>query len=283
MIARANARASGPEPVTRAVVLARGLGTRMRRADAAAALDAEQSAIAETGLKAMIPVGRPFLDFVLSGLADAGIRDVCLVVGPEHDRIRDRYTRNLSLHRLRIHFAIQDEPRGTADAVLAAEDFADQHSFLVMNSDNYYPASALSDLRRQGPPALLGFDRRGLVRDGNVTAERIARFALLVTAPDGTLERIVEKPNEEILREMGEDALVSMNCWCFSREMFAACRAVEPSERGELELPHAVQYAVDRMGMRFHVVPSDQGVLDLSSRADIAAVTARLRDVQVRL
>jgi glucose-1-phosphate thymidylyltransferase len=55
----------------KAAVLARGLGTRMRQADSAARLDAEQEAIAQTGLKAMIPIGRPFLDYVLSGLADA--------------------------------------------------------------------------------------------------------------------------------------------------------------------------------------------------------------------
>ena len=36
------------QEVTRAVVLARGLGTRMRRADADASVDAEQAAVAET-------------------------------------------------------------------------------------------------------------------------------------------------------------------------------------------------------------------------------------------
>ncbi|MGI8619426.1 MAG: nucleotidyltransferase family protein, partial [Gemmatimonadaceae bacterium] len=54
---------------TKAVVLARGLGTRMRAADSTADLDADASAIADSGVKAMIPVGRPFLDYVLSALA----------------------------------------------------------------------------------------------------------------------------------------------------------------------------------------------------------------------
>lgn len=272
-----------PEEVSRAVVLARGLGTRMRRTDAAAALDSEQAAVAETGLKAMIPVGRPFLDFVLSGLADAGIRDVCLVIGPEHKQVRDRYARVLSPRRLRVHFAVQEEPRGTADAVLAAESFAGNHPFLVLNSDNYYPVAALAALRREGAPSLLGFDRHGLMSGGNIDPERIARFALLVTAPDGTLRRIMEKPDEQLLGTLGEDSLVSMNCWCFPPAIFAACRRAEPSERGELELPHAVQYAIDRSGLRFRVVASSQPVLDLSSRGDIAAVKDRLRDVAVEL
>ncbi len=58
---------------TKAVILARGLGTRMRRDDAGAELSAEQASLADSGMKAMIPVGRPFLDYVLSGLADAGV------------------------------------------------------------------------------------------------------------------------------------------------------------------------------------------------------------------
>ncbi len=48
--------------VSKAVVLARGLGTQMRREDAGAALDDAQAAVAARGVKAMIPIGRPFLD-----------------------------------------------------------------------------------------------------------------------------------------------------------------------------------------------------------------------------
>src|SRR5512141_210353 len=99
---------------TKAVILARGLGTRMRRAADGAALDSNQAAVADTGVKAMIPIGRPFLDYVLSALADAGIGEVCLVVGPEHDAIRRYYRDEAHVERLRIAFATQERPLGTA-------------------------------------------------------------------------------------------------------------------------------------------------------------------------
>src|SRR5690606_15812717 len=98
----------GRVEVREAVILARGLGTRMRRPDAAAALDREQSRVADAGLKAMIPIGRPFLDYVLSALADAGVSDVCLVIGPEHDSVRTYYTEAVAPRRLRIRFAVQE-------------------------------------------------------------------------------------------------------------------------------------------------------------------------------
>ncbi|CAM4084774.1 hypothetical protein [Helcobacillus massiliensis] len=74
---------------THAVILARGLGTRMRREDPSAALTAEQAAAAGSGVTALIDVGRPFLDYVISALADAGVTDVCLIIGPEHDALRE--------------------------------------------------------------------------------------------------------------------------------------------------------------------------------------------------
>lgn len=266
----------------RAVILARGLGTRMRRPDQGTELAPEQAAVAETGVKAMIPIGRPFLDYVLSALADAGYREVCLVIGPEHGAVREHYTERSRPTRVRVSFAVQEEPRGTADAVLAAESFAAGEPFLVINSDNYYPAPVLEAMRADEGAAAAGFQREALLREGNVPPERIAAFAVLEVAPDGTLARIVEKPDEATLRAMG-NAPVSMNCWRFTPEIFEACRRIPLSARGELEIPDAVEHARRHLAVSFRVVPVRAGVLDLSGRADIPAVAERLREVEVRL
>ncbi|HEY5087504.1 MAG TPA: sugar phosphate nucleotidyltransferase, partial [Gemmatimonadaceae bacterium] len=120
-------------PCTKAVILARGLGKRMREADDGVVLDAAQSASAESGVKGMIPMERPFLDYVLSSLADAGFTDVCIVVAPDHAAMRDYYTSRAVPKRLRISFAVQSAAIGTADAVLAAEEFTAGEPFVVLN------------------------------------------------------------------------------------------------------------------------------------------------------
>lgn len=281
---------AGAGEAVKAVVLARGLGTRMRRADASAALDEGQRAAADAGMKGMVPVGtgdaagagRPFMDYVLSALADAGCREACLVIGPEHDVVREYYARHPT-ERVALSFAVQERPLGTADAVLAAERFAGGEPFLVVNSDNYYPVDTLAALRTAPAPALAGFDRVALAAGGNIDPARIARFAILEIATDGTtLRRIVEKPDEATMRAMGEAAPVSMNCWLLTSQIFEACRSIAPSSRGELELPHAVQWLIDERHARFHVVPAHGTVLDMSSRADIPAVAAQLAGVDVR-
>jgi glucose-1-phosphate thymidylyltransferase len=263
------------------VILARGLGTRMRRADAAAAIDPRQAAVAATGLKAMIPIGRPFLDYLLSAAAAAGLRRVCLIVGPEHDAMRRYYEEEAPPRRIEISFAVQLEPKGTADAVLAAERFAAGDPILVVNSDNYYPAEALRRLVGQDGSAVALFDREGMIAGSNVPAARIAAFAVGEIDARGRLVRIVEKPDAAFIESLPRPIWVSMNCWRFGPAIFEACRAIGPSPRGELEITTAVQHAIDVLGEPFHAVTVSAPVLDLSSREDIGPVAARLRGMEV--
>jgi dTDP-glucose pyrophosphorylase len=255
----------------------------MRQASASAALDARQAAAADTGVKALLPVGRPFLDYVLSALADAGYRRVCLVVGPEHDAVRDYYGRQVQPKRLKIEFAIQAEPKGTANAVAAAESFAAGDAITVINSDNYYPVEALAELRRQDGSAAALFEWESLLSGSNVPEERLRRFAVAQIDEHGFLQRILEKPDEATVAVLPKPLWLSMNCWRFRAAIFAACRAIPLSSRGELEIPTAVQYAVDTLGEPFRALRIRAPVLDLTSREDIAPVKAILSGKRVEL
>lgn len=265
-----------------AVILARGLGTRMRKADPSALLGSEEAAAAETGMKGMIPIGRPFLDYVISALADAGYERVCIVIGPEHGAVIEHYEQESPPTRIAIEFAIQEKPLGTADAVLAAEKFCDDESFIVLNSDNYYPIEALRALRTTDPPAVVGFARSALIAGGNDLSNRVTRFGALTIDSEGYLVSIVPRPGATVASNDGE-VWASMNCWLFDSRIFEACRRVPYSARNELELPQAVQLAVDTMDMRFMVVKTVKPVFDLSTRADIATVREKLAAVEIIL
>ncbi|HEX3867376.1 MAG TPA: sugar phosphate nucleotidyltransferase, partial [Gemmatimonadaceae bacterium] len=270
---------------TKAVILARGLGTRMRSTADGIALAPDQASAADSGLKAMIPVGQPFLDYALSGLADAGFREVCIVVAPEHTAIRDRYTRTVVPTRIRVAFAVQLAPIGTANAVLAAEPFAGGEPFVVLNADNYYPTDVLARLRNADGCAGVAFTRAGLLRSGDIPPERIASYAILDVDDDGFLRHLIDKPDHNVLAHAAASTneRISMNCWRITSEMLRACREVRLSRRGELELPAAVQYAVDTLGIRIRMLPADAAVLDLSQRSDVATVAQRLQSVTVHL
>ncbi len=264
------------------VILAAGRGSRMVRDNSAAEMSDQQAAVADSGVKALIPIDRPFLDYVLSNIADAGFRHVCLVIGPRHDALRDYYT-SLRCERLTIDFAIQQQPLGTADALAAAADFAGEDDFVLLNSDNLYPAHVLEQLRHAERNALVGFDRQGLLHQSNISAERMAGYALIESDAEQRLQSIHEKPTPEQLAGLVEPIRVSMNCWRFTSSIFSACGAIGPSPRGEYELPDAVRYSMHQLHEQFAMLPVSEPVLDLSSRDDIAKVTQLLHGVEVRL
>ena len=252
------------------MILAGGLGTRMRAKTAGDDLTPEQSNIAAIGAKVLMPLieGRTLLELMLENLSAAGFSDLCIVVGSRDNAVRDF----CAVRNLQISFAVQDKPLGTADAVLAAEDFVgDDDLFLVVNSDNLYPVASLRRLREQNTQAILAFDQKSLIEQSNIPRERIARFATLEIGRTGHLTKVMEKSDT-----VDVDALVSMNAWLLSPSIFRACRSIGPSERGEYELTSAVQYAIDHLGANFSTVRSNEGVLDLSSRADVESFSSFL-------
>lgn len=268
------------QTITQAVILAAGLGTRMRRRAEGVQLTDEQERAAKAGTKALIDVGRPFLDHVITELADAGISRVCLVIGPSHQQIRDYYS-TVPTERVTIDFAVQPEPLGTANALLAAEDWVDQERFLLINSDNFYPADAVSLLSSVPGPALVGFEREALTELGNIPPERSSAFAMLQVDEQGRLVGITEKPDAETAARLAGSPL-SMNCWALPRTIFDQAHRVRLSARGEYELPDTVRLAISE-GIEFTVLRAAAGVLDLSSQSDIASVVDLLAGHEVRL
>jgi dTDP-glucose pyrophosphorylase len=253
--------------ITKAVILARGLGTRMRAVDENSNLDSAQTKIAEIGVKALIPIadGKTFLDFVLQNIRSAGFSEICLVIGNEHEILKDFCRKN------DLSFAIQKNPIGTANAVLSAESFVNGEHFLMVNSDNLYPINDLRRLKELNSVGLVAYYKQSLIAKSNISEEKINKFAVLEIYANNMLEKITEKPETT-----AKEAFISMNAWIFSPKIFDACQSVGLSKRGEYELSDAVNFAVETLGERFKIIKSDEGVLDLSSRADIEKVVVKL-------
>jgi glucose-1-phosphate thymidylyltransferase len=106
----------------------------------------------------------------------------------------------------------------------------------------------------------------------------VGRFGALDIDDDGFLRKIVRDtaPGEE-------EIYSSMNCFSFTPQIFEACRKVPMSARGELELPQAVELGIREMGMRVRAVKVAEPVLDMSSRADVSSVAARLASIQITI
>ena len=106
-----------------AIVLAGGLGTRLRGA-------------VDDLPKPMAPVrGRPFLAFVLDQLVDSGFKTVTLATGYRHEAIRSYF--GADYRALALRYSVEPEPLGTGGAIRLACDGVSADNVFVLNGDTY--------------------------------------------------------------------------------------------------------------------------------------------------
>lgn len=117
-----------------AVILAGGLGTRLR--EAVPALP-----------KPMAPVlGRPFLELLMDYWISQGIREFVLSVGYRHDAIQAHFGSHY--RGAEIEYVVEPEPVGTGGGLmLAARATGLDNRFLLLNGDTYF-AVDLKELER---------------------------------------------------------------------------------------------------------------------------------------
>jgi len=105
------------------LVLSGGKGTRLRP-------------ITHTSAKQLVPVAnKPILFYVMENLADAGIREVGVVVGDTAQEI-EAACGDGSAWGLNLTYIRQDAPLGLAHAVKIAEDFIAGDPFVMYLGDN---------------------------------------------------------------------------------------------------------------------------------------------------
>ena len=227
----------------------------------------------------MVPFGRPFLDHVLSALADGGIRDVGMVVRP--GRLHPRPLRRGAARGGSASRSGSSRHRsGPRTRCLSAEAFAGTEEFLALNSDNVYPVG-LPGAPRARRARAGGFRKRGLFARSNFPAERVARYAVLALVGDGFLDRIVEKPPSGPRGGVGRGASQHEPLAVFAADLRRL------PEGPALGAGRARAAAGGRLGDReprgaFSGGGVGEGVLDLSTRADVAAVAERLRGIEAR-
>jgi len=184
-----------------AIILAAGLGTRLRPHTL-------------TTPKPLLPVqGRPILDWALAALP-AEVDRLLVVVNYLAEQV-EAYLGGQK-HVPAWEAVRQEVPRGTGDALRSCRDRVRSDRFLVLNGDDLYGAADLDELARH-PAGLLA-----------QPVDEPRRFGIAFLKADGTLDRLVEKPDLE------GPQLANTGAYVFPRQVLS--EELKLSPRGEYEI-----------------------------------------------
>jgi len=145
--------------ITTAIILAGGLGTRLKQA-------------VPLLPKCLAPVaGKPFIDYVINHLAQQGISDWIFALGYEAEAVQQHLEQHFS--HLNPKFSVEQSPLGTGGALVLAASLTQQQNVVVVNADTLFksqlqPAFALHQSNSAWCTVLLKpmtqFDRYGTVQ-----------------------------------------------------------------------------------------------------------------------
>ena len=219
------------------IILAGGAGSRL-------------DPITRVASKQLQPIyDKPMIYYPLSTLMEAGIRHILLITTP-HDLPRFEDLLGSGKHLgVDVHYAIQPEPRGIADAFIIGADFiAGDPVTLILGDNVFYGNTGLSRVVAELSKGAIIFGYP--VRDPE-------RYGVVEFSSDGRVLSLEEKPS----RPRSKYAIPGL--YVYDDQVVGIARSIEPSGRGELEITDVNRAYLERDQLRVSLF--DRGVAWLDS------------------
>ena len=186
-----------------------------------------------TRAKQLIPVAnKPVLVRVIEALRDGGVLDIGIVTGDTGPEIQERIGDG-SQWGVNVTYIPQDAPLGLAHAVKISRDFLGDDRFVMFLGDNVIQGGVNELIEQFG------------VSDWNsqIVLTKVAEpqhYGVAELDENNKILRLVEKPPQP------RSDLALVGIYMFDHHIHAACDAIKPSGRGELEITDAIQWLVDQ-------------------------------------
>lgn len=238
------------------IILAGGSGTRLYP-------------ITKATSKQLVPIyDKPMIYYPLSVLMLAGIKDILLISTPEYVGCFEELFGNGHEIGLNIEYAIQEEPRGLADAFIVGADFIGEDAVALVLGDNIFYGAGLSEKLQEAALKTSGATVFGYqVKDPE-------RFGVVEFDKDGKALSIVEKP------EQPKSNYAVTGLYFYDNDVVEIAANVKPSERGEIEISDINQAYLERGDLDVQVMGRGYAWLDTGTHDSLLEASSFIATIQ---
>ncbi len=176
--------------------------------------------------------GKPFLQYSLENVMEAGFEHIILVVGHEKEKMEEFINKNaFPITLVNQEEFLGPEEYGTACPIKVVKEFMEGEQFVSINGDDLYGAEDLKRFRVE--------DEWNYI--GGIHSDHPEDFGVLNVNTDEFLVSVEEKP------KMPASDLINPGLYKFTQDIFSEVNSLTVSPRGEFELTDAVN-ALARKG-----------------------------------
>jgi len=175
--------------------------------------------------KHLLPIyDKPMIYYPLSTLMLAGVQDILLITRPDEMSLFQKALRDGYQWGVNIQYAVQESPRGLADAFLIGRRFVGNSTVALILGDNIFYGEGLGPLMRTAGQLQSGAE----VFASYVDDPR--RYGVVEIDDRGTVLSIEEKPAEP------KSSYAVTGLYMYDSQVCDIAREIAPSARGELEI-----------------------------------------------
>jgi glucose-1-phosphate thymidylyltransferase len=221
--------------------------------------------------KHLLPVyDKPMIYYPLTTLMLAGIRDFVVVSSPESLPDLKRCLGDGRQWGLTIEYAAQNEPRGIAHGLIAAERELEAKNVALVLADNIFYGTGLPSQLRDALQT-----NRGATIFGYEVINPQA-FGVVTLRDDGSPESLEEKP------EVPRSNLAVPGIYFYDNTVLDIARSLKPSARGELEITDVNRTYLERQSLRVFPLGRGTAWLDGGSPSDLFEAGLFVRVLEAR-